>query len=186
MLALEFIAIACLLFAGLSIILTSMKTGISPVPSTGEARKAILSAVENSGAGPVMDLGSGWGTLVVALARQYPNRQIIGYELSWVPWAFSSIRKYIFQLHNLTLSRQDFRYADLSRTSVIVCYLFTGGMMSLQEKLAQETHGEIRIVSSTFALPSGNPTNITRLNDMYRTRIYVYQYAAVTTPEQHS
>ncbi len=184
MLALEILFIACVLFAGLSIVLTTMKTGISPVPSTGKARRVMMSATENSGTGEIIDMGSGWGTLVVALARKYPDRHIIGYELSWVPWAFSMIRKSIFRLNNLTLYHKNIIDADLSCASVVVCYLFRGSMLLLQDKLEHEPHGEIRVVSSTFALTSFQPTDVIRLNDMYRSPIYVYQCSAVIPPNR--
>ncbi len=177
--AFEIVIIAGILFVGISVVLTSMKTGISPMPSTGKACKAMLAATENSGKGPVADLGSGWGNLVVALARKYPDREIIGYELSLVPWLFSLIRKYMLRLNNLTLYRKDFLKADLSNVSVLLCYLFPGGMLSLEEKLRQDIKSEILIVSSTFALPSFNPTEVIRLNDIYSTPIYVYHQNAI-------
>lgn len=174
MLVLEFIIIMGLLFAGISVVLTSMKTGISPMPSSSAACQVMLSAMENSGTGPVIDLGAGWGTLVIAVARKYPHRQIIGYELSLIPWFFSLIWKRILRLNNLELYRQDFLSADLSDASVLLCYLFPAGMLSLQEKLRQEINQETLIISSTFALPSCHPTRVIRLNDIYRTPIYVY------------
>ena len=95
MLIIEIILIACITFAGISIVLTSMKTGISPSPSSGKAVRAMLAAIEDSGTGPIVDLGSGWGTLVIALAGKYPNRQVVGYELSLV---LKLLEKLIIQL----------------------------------------------------------------------------------------
>jgi hypothetical protein len=174
MLIFEIVLIACIVVAGILIVLTSMKTGISPSPSSGKAVRAMLTAIEDSELGPIVDLGSGWGTLVIAFAGKYPQRQVIGYELSLVPWLFSSIRKSVSQLNNLTLYRKDFRNADLSHVSVLTCYLFPGGMDSLKEKLERDNITEVLIVSSTFALPSSEPTRVIQLNDMYRTPIYLY------------
>ncbi len=179
MITIEIVIILFILFVGMSVVLTSMKTGISPMPSTGNACQAMLAATKNSGKGPVADLGSGWGNLVIALARKYPDREIIGYELSLVPWLFSLIRKYILRLNNLTLYRKDFLKADLSNVSVLLCYLFPGGMLSLEEKLREDINSEILIVSSTFALPSFNPTNVIRLDDIYSTPIYVYHQKTI-------
>jgi hypothetical protein len=175
MLIIEIILIACITFAGISIVLTSMKTGISPSPSSGKTYRAIEAAMENSGTGPIVDLGSGWGTLVVALARKYPNRQVTGYELSLVPWLFSRIRKAVSGLDNLTLYRKDFLDADLSDASVLTCYLFPSGMVSLEDKLDRENVSNVLIVSSTFALPSSEPTKVIRVKDIYRTPVYLYR-----------
>jgi hypothetical protein len=175
MLIIEIILIACILIIAISIVLTSMKTGISPSPSSSKTFRAIVAATENSGTGPIVDLGSGWGTLVVALARKYPHRQVVGYELSLVPWLFSSIRKSVSGLDNLILYRKDFLNADLSDASVLTCYLFPGGMVSLKDKLERDNISEVLIVSSTFALPSSRPIQVIRVKDIYRTPVYLYR-----------
>ena len=130
MLFIKIIIIVCIMLAGTSIVLTSLKVGIGPLPSSGRARRVVLSAVETAGSGPVIDLGSGWGSFVIALARKYPDREIIGYELSSVPYYFSSLLKQFMGLDNLKLKREDFLRAELSCASVLVCYLFPGGMVT--------------------------------------------------------
>ena len=175
MLIIEIILIACILFASLSIVLSSMKTGISPSPSSGKVVRAIVAAVENSGTGTIVDLGSGWGSIVIALAEKYPDRQVIGFELSLIPWLFTSIRKSVSGLDNLTLYRKDFLHADLSDASVLTCYLFPGGMASLQEKLEHDNMREVLIVSNTFALPATDPIKVIRVKDIYRTPVYTYR-----------
>lgn len=171
----EIILIVCILIAAISIVMTTMKTGISPSPSSRKAARAIVAAAENSGTGPIVDLGSGWGTLVVALARNYPHRQVAGYELSFVPWLFTSVRKSVSGLDNLMLYRKDFLKADLYDVSVFTCYLFPGGMVSLKDKLERDNISEVLIVSSTFALPSSEPIKVIRVKDIYRTPVYMYR-----------
>ena len=175
MLIIEIILIACILIAAVSIVLTSMKTGMSPSPSSSKTVRAIVAAAENSGTGPIVDLGSGWGTLVVALAKKYPHRKVVGYELSLVPWLFSSVRKSVSGLDNLILYRKDFLNADLSGVSVLTCYLYPGGMVSLNDKLERDNINDVLIVSSTFALPASVPIKVIRVKDIYRTPIYLYR-----------
>jgi len=175
MLIIEIILIAGILIAGISIVLTSMKTGISPSPSSGKTLRAIVAATENSGTGPIVDLGSGWGTLVIALAGKYPHRQVAGYEVSFIPWLFSSIRKSLSGLDNLTIYRKDFLNAALSDASVLTCYLFPGGMVSLKDKLERDNMRQVLIVSSTFALPSSEPIKVVQVKDIYRTPVYLYR-----------
>ena len=174
MLIIEIILIACILIAAISIVLTKMKTGMFPSPSSSKTCRAIVAATENSGTGPIVDLGSGWGSLVVALAKKYPHRQVIGYELSFVPWLFSSIRKSVSGLDNLILYRKDFLNADLSGASLLTCYLFPRGMESLKDKLEQDNINDILLVSSTFALPESEPMKVIRVKDNYRTPVYLY------------
>jgi trans-aconitate methyltransferase len=167
--------LAITFLAAASIIWFSLATGIGPVPSTRRARQAMLAVVQAAPAGPVMDLGSGWGTLAIAAARRFPEREVVGYELSWVPWAVSWLLKHAFALNNLSFRREDFLRADVSKASVLLCYLFHRGMQPLAEKLAREGPPAV-LVSNTFALPSAQAEEVTQLDDLYRTRIYVYRW----------
>jgi hypothetical protein len=159
---------------GLSIAWFTLHTGISPMPSSTKACRAILKASEQADQGTIIDLGSGWGTLLFALARKYPERPVIGYELSWLPWAYSQACKTIFGLHNLNVLRQNFLTADLSEASLLVCYLFPEGMIDLQQKLSHGQRPDTLLISSTFALPDREPTQTIRLDDLYNTPIYIY------------
>ena len=172
---LELILLAFVLLILLSIVWTTLQTGISPMMSSGKACQAMITSIDTAN-GPLIDLGSGWGTLVIALARKHPQQQVIGYELSWFPWLVSIILKYSLRLDNLTLYRKDFMNAELSNASILFCYLFPGGMVALHEKLKRELLNEILIVSNTFALPSCQPTKVIRLKDVYQTPIYVYNW----------
>ena len=173
---LELIVLVFVVVTAVSIIWSTLQTGISPMMSSGKARKAMLASLDIPVNGPLIDLGSGWGTLVIAAARKYPQQEVIGYELSWFPWLVSILLKYRLRLDNLTLYRKDFKNADLSNASIIFCYLFPGGMIAVHEKLKRERFDEILIVSNTFALPSYQPTQTIRLNDLYKTPIYIYHW----------
>jgi len=176
MLIIETILIGCIILAGTSIVIASLKTGIGPLPSSGKARGAVVSAVETAEAGPIIDLGSGWGSFVIALARKYPGRTIIGYELSSVPYYFSALLKRLLGLDNLVLKRENFLDAELCGASVLVCYLFPGGMESLEDKLLHELKGHTRVISCLFALPSCTPSRTIRIDDMYKTPVYIYEH----------
>jgi hypothetical protein len=120
-------------------------------------------------------MGSGWGSFVIALARKYPDREIIGYELSSVPYYFSLFLRRLLRLDNLKLKHEDFLRAELSGASALVCYLFPGGMVSLEKKLLHELKGNIRVISCLFALPSCTPSRTIRIDDGYNTPVYIYE-----------
>ena len=65
----EFISIALSIIVLSSIFITSIRVGITPMPSSQKAYRAILALTDSQGDGPIVDLGSGWGTVVNALAR---------------------------------------------------------------------------------------------------------------------
>ena len=168
-----------------SIVWSTIRTGISPMQSSGKARHAMIAAIENAGSGDFIELGSGLGVLACDLARAYPDRIVIGYELSFVPWFFSVILKKMFGLKNLSFYRKDFTKANFDNAAVLFCYLFPGGMISLENKLKRELDHDALIISNTFAFPSFKAEKTTRLKDVYRTPVYVYFWKPVIPVETH-
>ena len=158
----------------LSLIYHTVKLGISPMPSSNTAYQAMLALVNDTGTGTVIDLGSGWGNLVIRLARKYPSRQVVGYELSFFPYLVARVIKRTLGLNNLSLYREDFLEADLSDASVITCYLFPAAMEKITSKL-KHNKGKLRfIISNNFALPTYQASKVIQLNDFYKSPVYFY------------
>ena len=161
--------------AAASILWFTFSLGISPVPSSIKVRRKVLAMAEEINESTVADLGSGWGSLVIPLARHHPECRVTGYEASWVPWLFSISVKHLLRLENLTLKRSNFLDADLSSHRVLVCYLFRGGMERLDSKLKRDKMENVQVISHTFALPGRRPDFVVRTNDLYRTPVYHYR-----------
>lgn len=170
----EFSILAFTFLICLSIVWHSLWAGITPVPSSGKARQAILSAAEQAPEGAIVELGSGWGQLALALATAYPRRQVIGYEISLVPWLVSLLLKKIYRAQNLKLLRKDFLRTELPQAALLICYLYPGGMAKLARKLKAEPSAQM-LISNTFALPGDTPMRTIRLNDLFKSPIYVYR-----------
>ncbi|MCU0696242.1 MAG: class I SAM-dependent methyltransferase [Myxococcaceae bacterium] len=157
----------------LSVIVSALRLGISPMPSSRAARRAVLSLVPPGVTGEVHELGCGWGGLALAVARQCPHARVIAWEASLVPWLVSAVRAR--GVANLEVRRGDFLRGDLSRAEVLVCYLFTGGMRALADKLTRERPGTaLCIVSNTFALHGWTPRDTLVVDDVWRSRVYRY------------
>lgn len=131
----------------------------------------------DTGNGPIIDLGAGWGNFVLRLAKQFPQRQIIGYELSLLPWLTCLLLKHLLRLKNLTLYRQDFYQAKLAPDATVVCYLFPGAMQKIASQLlGQQTQIKF-VISNNFALSTYPLDKMIRLDDFYRSPVYRYKIA---------
>ena len=168
------LAFIMVLVAG-SIVYSTIKLGITPMPSSNKAYLAMMQLTDETGKGPIVDLGSGWGHFVIRIAKRYPQRQIIGYELSFLPWLTSTLLKKLLALKNLTLHRKNFYLADLSKASVLVCYLFPEAMDKISNKLLVEQSSVGFLISNNFALPSWQPYKTIQLNDFYKSPVYLYK-----------
>ena len=175
----ELILIGLVLLFGASIIWSTVAVGISPMPSSKKARQAMMELIESVEPdieeGAIIDLGSGWGSLVIPLARRYPHRQVVGYEVSLVPWLVTLLMGKLLGIKNLTVSRKNFLTADLSSASILVCYLFSSSMASLESKLLESNRGKQYLFSNNFAMPTLKADKMVKINDFYQSPIYQYR-----------
>ena len=126
--------------------------------------------------GPIFELGSGWGNLLIPLAKKYPRRKIIGYELSIMPWLTTLILKNLLGLKNIQLHRRDFLHSDLTSASIILCYLFPKGMQAIDSKINTQSGQLEYLISNNFSLPSHQPIKTVQLNDFYKSPVYLYKF----------
>lgn len=153
-----------------SITYYTFKLGISPMPTSKKCQKALFSLLPERVEGPIYELGSGWGHLAFPLAKRYPSQPVVAYELSFVPYLMSKVRQKIFGPENLTFLRKDFLKEDLSQASLIVVYLYPGGMKELESRLPPQAI----ILSNTFRLPHRTPIEVKKVDDLYQSVIYLY------------
>jgi 16S rRNA A1518/A1519 N6-dimethyltransferase RsmA/KsgA/DIM1 with predicted DNA glycosylase/AP lyase activity len=129
-----------------------------------------------AGVGPIFELGSGWGNLLIPLAKKYPQRKIVGYELSIMPWLTTVILKNLLGLKNIQVYRKDFLRSNLSSASIILCYLFPKAMQVIESKVSEQGGQLEYLVSNNFSLPSRQPIMTIQLNDLYQSPVYLYQF----------
>jgi hypothetical protein len=169
---LQLFLLASTLFVMASILVGVVRTGISPMPSSRRAVQRVLQFVVPPRPGSIYELGAAWGSLAIPLARAFPDRRIIAYELSTIPWLFLLLRVRVSGLKNIEVVRRDFLRDDLGKAAVVVCYLYPGSMVKLSTKLQSELMPGTAVVSNTFALPGWVPDQKSQLKDLYRTNIY--------------
>lgn len=162
-------------FIVVSLLYSSVKLGISPMPSSTKAFIAMQKLVDETGQGAIIDLGSGWGNFVIPMAKSNPQRQVVGYELSLLPWLLSVMQKNILGLDNLTLHRKNFYQACLPEAAVLVCYLYPAAMNKIDDKLRSEQPNIDFLISNNFALPSLKPSKVIQIDDFYKSPIYLYK-----------
>jgi len=160
-------------------------TGISPVSSTFKSSRSIISAVSPEQKGDICELGAGWGRLAFSLARRCPESRVLAYELSPVPWIFLKLRAFLFGPRNLEIVRRDFFKDDLSKASLVVCYLYPGAMTKLSTKLLQELKPGAEVISNAFEIPTWTPVAIKSLEDVMCPQVFYYKMdSAITSIHQ--
>ena len=171
----EAIILVMVVIVGVSVVWSTLRLGISPMPSSASARRAMLELVEGEHPTLIYELGSGWGGLAIDLARRYPEIQVVGYEQSFFPWLYATLIKRLARLENLQYRRSNLFEADLIEASHLFCYLYPQGMERLAGILSQHRAQETKLISNTFRLPGFDPLQTIELSDVYGTRVYAYE-----------
>jgi len=176
---LEIIVLAIVLLVIALIFGSTVLTGISPVPTSPRVRRTMMAALPGRLPGEsearIYELGSGWGGMAFELAGRYPNHQVIGYEVSLLPWAFSRLRLMVQPRANLSFLWESFAGANLSDAGLVVCYLFPSAMQELAVKFEQELHPGALVLSNTFAIRDWRPLDELTAMDQYASKVYLYE-----------
>jgi hypothetical protein len=153
----------------------SFLLGIGPMPTSPKVKEKLFLLIPALGEGPIVELGAGWGTLAIPLAKRYPEREVIAYELSLLPFWTLWLLKQARQVPNLNVMRKDFFKKSLSGSALVVCYLYPGAMEKLESKFSKELKGFV--LSHTFALRKQKPLATAHAKDLYRTPIFLYDFS---------
>lgn len=168
------ILIFMLIFISITIISFSLYTGISPMPSSRDAKKVIVKNLPTN-ALRIYELGSGWGGLALKISITHAKSKIYAFELSPFPWLISKIIGFLKGKKNLIVMRKNFFNISFAEADLLICYLYPGAMLKLKKKFEEELKPEAIVISNTFAIPGWNPYHKVVLKNLWKTEILFYR-----------
>ncbi len=131
------------------------------IPSADNQLEIMLNIAKIKPNAKLLDLGSGDGKVVIALAQHFPQSRIIGVELN--PFLARSSRKAVSELRlskQITIIQQSFWQTDLRPFDVVFLYGTSYIMEKLEKKVQQEMRPNTQFVSNTFQFPNLKPVKI--------------------------
>lgn len=150
-------------------------SGVPPMPTSPNVRRAMLALVADENPAVIYELGSGWGGLATALAVAFPHARVIGLEVSPLPWLVSRLRQTIVGPDNLSIRWGDAHKADLSDGDLVVCFLCPQVMAPLDAKLRAALRPGAAVLSNSFALHGWTPEKEIRVGDRHHSAVYLYR-----------
>jgi hypothetical protein len=147
-------------FLGVFIVLllvfwSTFRTQVPYYPSGREVRDIVAGLLP---ARPlaVIDIGSGLGGLVLALARARPDCALSGIELAPLPWLAARLRAGVSGARARFL-RGDYERLNLGHYDVVFAYLSPAAMSGLWHKAAREMKPGSLLLSYEFAITEREP-----------------------------
>jgi tRNA A58 N-methylase Trm61 len=148
---LSILVLSAVLALGLSLLLFQFITGVPPHPS-GAAEASDVVALLREATLPadaiIYDLGCGWGSLIIAVARAFPSAHIRGIEISPLPYWIARLRTR--KLSQVTVTRGDFYCCDLTDADAATCYLMIKPMPKVASFFDTQLKPGTPVVALTF------------------------------------
>jgi hypothetical protein len=143
-------------------------------PRVWQAVRALLPPAEPARTLRVIDLGSGLGGLLLALAAARGDAEFHGVELAPLPLLISRLRIAWRRLRNCTVRWGSYWPVDLAPYDVVFAFLSPVPMSALWDKARREMRSGSLFISSSFEVPGQQATRVIDIDDARSTRLHVW------------
>lgn len=99
----------------------------------------------------VVDLGCGSGSLIIPLAKEFPQHEFCGYDWDVVPFSIASFRAR--HIKNVQLFCEDFTKAGYGDADVVLIFGGKKLFANWGERFAAELKNGTRVISEAFPIP---------------------------------
>ncbi len=121
----------------------------------------------------IVDAGCGIGTLIIPLAKMFPNHNFVGIEYDYLPYIISKLRAR--RIKNLKIEHKDIFDYDFKNVTMVICFLLKPMMPMFADKCKQELSKKSYIFSNRFALSDFQPMETIDFNDDFNF-VHLYKY----------
>lgn len=167
---------------GASFAYYTLRTGVPTFPSMPVAREKIIALLQadmavrrTQGKYKIYDLGSGSGQLSWHIARALPEAEVVGIELSFLPWLRATVWQKLTGQRNLRYLRVDFWSMPVRDADAVLTYLMEAIMPRVAAKLRAELRPRTLVICNKFALPGWQPEQTLPLQSAFSKRLLVYR-----------
>lgn len=135
---------------------TTFRTQVPYYPSTQSAWDAVDKLLPQGRPTRFIDIGSGFGGLVMHLAARRPESDFIGIEVAPVPWLVSALRARLGHSRSRFVPG-DYGRLDFAGYDVVFAYLSPAAMPALWDKARAEMRRGALLLSYEFPVPGVAP-----------------------------
>jgi hypothetical protein len=135
---------------------STFRTQVPYYPSHGAVWRAVSGLLPEGRAIRFIDIGSGFGGLVLHLAAQHRDSEFIGIELAPLPWMSSYLRARIGGRRGRFI-HGDYHALDFAQFDVVFAYLSPAAMPTLWRKACAEMRPGTLLLSYEFPIPGTEP-----------------------------
>jgi hypothetical protein len=121
-----------------------------------------------------IDLGCGFGDLLLFLAKHRPKGEYVGVEIGILPCVIGKIRAAIFGAGKVSIRYQSIWKTDLSSYDVVYTFLSPAPMARVWEKVSKEMKPGAQFINNSFAVSAPAQYEV-QVRDDKGTILYVHK-----------
>jgi SAM-dependent methyltransferase len=164
--------IAFIGLAALLLYLPTFWTRVPYYPTSAPTYAAIAALLPTDRPFRLLDIGCGFAPLLRYLARERPNGNYVGVEIS--PLAFFGAWLRSLGAPRVTIRFRSFWKINLGDYDVVYAFLAPGPMPAVWDKVVREMRPSTVFISNTFPVPA-EPDEVHAINDARGARLYIYR-----------
>ena len=149
------------------------------VPSFGSEKKVIIARVDEilknaTNTKTIIDPGCGTGSLLISLAKKYPEHKFIGIEWGKIPYLICKFKSR--NLSNISVVQNDMFKCSFKEADIIVCFLMDPLMEKFGNKVKEDAKKNLVIFSNSFEIPNiPLSEKIETKRFLFMKNVYVYK-----------
>ncbi|MBX7137348.1 MAG: class I SAM-dependent methyltransferase [Oligoflexia bacterium] len=155
--------------------LPTLWTGVPYYPTSAPMYELVAEQIGGRKNFRFIDLGCGFGGLLVFLAQRFPEAHFWGVEISPLAYLLSRIRKSRFGCPNVQIDFQDFWKLDLSKFDVVYAFLAPGPMPELWKKVQKELQPGSVFLTNSFEVEA-TPAATFEIDDKRKSKLFVHRF----------
>jgi len=136
--------------------------------------QAILEITRGAGQ-DFVDLGCGFGGLLVYLGRQRPDMKFVGVESAPLPYLIAKLRIILSGTNNVDIRYRDFWDFRLTDFDIVYAFLSPDPMPRLYRKVEQEMCAGSLFISNSFVVDGHPPDETIDVDDHRQTRLNIWK-----------
>ncbi|WP_440412294.1 class I SAM-dependent methyltransferase [Neorhizobium petrolearium] len=182
--AISVVLLAAVLLVCLSLLFFHALTRVPSWPLAGSEAADVVALLRDanlSRSAVIYDLGCGWGSLVIALAKAFPDAHVKGIEISPFPCFVARLRTWC--LPNVSVVGKNFYRCDLADADAVTCYLMPSAMPKLSKFLDETVRPGTAVLAVTFWFRDRSPKT-TKDGPGLRGAIALYVWPANSAPDR--
>lgn len=153
---------------------STFRTQVPYYPSGRGVRDAVAALLPQDRPARAIDIGSGFGGLVLDLARRRPDSRIEGIEIAPLPWLASRLRASLTGSAAVFL-RGDYERLDFGAYDLVFAYLSPAAMDALWRKAEREMRPGSLLVSYEFVI-EGRPPDACQIPAHAARTLYIWHF----------